>query len=593
VIEGQVVLIAGALMALALAASFVASRIRVPGLILFLAIGMLVGSDGAGWIHFDDYELARDIGVIALGLILFEGGLSAGFAEIRPVLRPAISLAVIGTVAAAMITGLAAAWVLDLSTLDGLLLGSILASTDAAAVFATLRGSTLRRRVARTLEGEAGLNDPVAALLVIGFIDWIQQPDYGLLDMAGLFAKELAIGLVAGLLIARLVVIAFRRLDFVAPGLYPVASVTAAALSFGLAEVAHGSGFLAVYLTGLGLGSARIPAKRSVVAFHEGLAWVAQISMFLTLGLLVFPSQLGDVALEGTAIALILALVARPAAAYLATVGSGFTLGERTALGWGGLRGAIPVVFATFPVTAGVGDAVETFNIVFFAVLISTLLQGTTFERVARALGVTTAQPALPRPLAESGTIRALGAEVVEYPVAPDDAAVGARIRDLGLPRDALVNVIVRGERALPPRGSTRIEAGDSLHIVVSREAAAELEGMLDRWRDGPVGPPPRQKVRLRGGLPVFTVRRWEEADGEPAHPREVAGRRVIEHLRTRHDVPGALLALEDGRYAVSGPLLAVGSAAQIQDLARRRIGLAEEDAERAWWQEVIGALAA
>jgi cell volume regulation protein A len=313
VIEGQVVLIAGALMALALAASFVASRIRVPGLILFLAIGMLVGSDGAGWIHFDDYELARDIGVIALGLILFEGGLSAGFAEIRPVLRPAISLAVIGTVAAAMITGLAAAWVLDLSTLDGLLLGSILASTDAAAVFATLRGSTLRRRVARTLEGEAGLNDPVAALLVIGFIDWIQQPDYGLLDMAGLFAKELAIGLVAGLLIARLVVIAFRRLDFVAPGLYPVASVTAAALSFGLAEVAHGSGFLAVYLTGLGLGSARIPAKRSVVAFHEGLAWVAQISMFLTLGLLVFPSQLGDVALEGTAIALILALVARPA----------------------------------------------------------------------------------------------------------------------------------------------------------------------------------------------------------------------------------------------------------------------------------------
>jgi potassium/hydrogen antiporter len=594
VIEGQVVLIAGALMALALAASFVASRIRVPGLILFLAIGMLVGSDGAGWIKFDDYELARDIGVIALGLILFEGGLSAGFAEIRPVLRPAISLAVVGTVATAMITGLAAAWVLDLSTLDGLLLGSILASTDAAAVFATLRGSTLRRRVARTLEGEAGLNDPVAALLVIGFIDWIQKPDYGFLDMAGLFAKELAIGLVAGLLIARVVVIAFRRLDFVAPGLYPVASVTAAALSFGLAEVAHGSGFLAVYLTGLGLGSARIPAKRSIVAFHEGLAWVAQISMFLTLGLLVFPSQLENVALEGTAIALILGLVARPAAAYLATVGSGFTLAERTTLGWGGLRGAIPVVFATFPVSAGVGEGVETFNIVFFAVLISTLLQGMTFERVARALGVTTTRPALPRPLAETGTIRALGAEVVEYPVAHDDAAVGARIRDLGLPRDALVNVIVRGERALPPRGSTRIEAGDRLHIVVSREAAGELDPLLDRWRDGPVGPPPRPSVRLRGGLPVFTVRQWdEEEDGDPAHPQEVAGRRVIEHLRTRHDVAGSLVALEDGRYAVSGPLLAVGSAAQIQDLARRRLGLTEDGAEIAWWQEVIGALAA
>jgi cell volume regulation protein A len=593
VIEGQVVLIAGALMALALAASFVASRIRVPGLILFLAIGMLVGSDGAGWISFSDYELASDIGVIALGLILFEGGLSAGFAEIRPVLRPAIGLALVGTVATAAITGLAAAWLLDLSTLDGLLLGAILASTDAAAIFAVLRGSTLRRRLARTLEGEAGLNDPVAALLVIGFIDWIQGPSYGALDMLWLLGKELAIGLAVGLLIARVAVIAFRRLDFAAPGLYPVASVTAAALAFGLAEVAHGSGFLAVYLAGLGLGSARIPAKRSVVTFHEGIAWVAQISMFLTLGLLVFPSQLGDVALEGTAIALVLALVARPLAAYLATVGAGFTLAERTAIGWSGLRGAIPVVFATFAVVEGVGEGVETFNIVFFAVLLSTLLQGTTFERVARALGVTTAQPALPRPLAETGTIRALGAEVVEYPVAPGDAAIGARVRDLGLPRDALVNVIVRGDSALPPRGSTRIEEGDRLHIVVRGEAAREMEGLLDRWRDGPVGPPPRERVRLRGGLPVFTARRWEEADGDPARPEEVAERRVIEHLRTRHDVPGALLALEDGRYAISGPLLAVGSAAQIQAFARRRLGLTEDDAEHAWWQEVIGALAA
>jgi potassium/hydrogen antiporter len=593
VIEGQVVLIAGALMALALAASFVASRIRVPGLILFLAIGMLVGSDGAGWISFSDYELASDIGVIALGLILFEGGLSAGFAEIRPVLRPAIGLALVGTVATAAITGLAAAWLLDLSTLDGLLLGAILASTDAAAIFAVLRGSTLRRRLARTLEGEAGLNDPVAALLVIGFIDWIQGPSYGALDMLWLLGKELAIGLAVGLLIARLAVIAFRRLDFAAPGLYPVASVTAAALAFGLAEVAHGSGFLAVYLAGLGLGSARIPAKRSVVTFHEGLAWVAQISMFLTLGLLVFPSQLGDVALEGTAIALVLALVARPLAAYLATVGAGFTLAERTAIGWSGLRGAIPVVFATFAVVEGVGEGVETFNIVFFAVLLSTLLQGTTFERVAGALGVTTAQPALPRPLAETGTIRALGAEVVEYPVAPGDAAIGARVRDLGLPRDALVNVIVRGDSALPPRGSTRIEEGDRLHIVVRGEAAREMEGLLDRWRDGPVGPPPRERVRLRGGLPVFTVRRWEGEDGDAARPEAVAGRRVIEHLRTRHDVPGALLALEDGRYAVSGPLLAVGSAAQIQALARRRLEIAQDDADRAWWQEVIGALAA
>ena len=592
-IDGQVVLVAGALMAFALLASFVAARIRVPGLVLFLAIGMLVGSDGTGWIEFGDYELARDIGVIGLVLILFEGGLSAGFGEIRPVLRPAISLALVGTAATAAITGLAAAWLFDLSTIEGLLLGSIVASTDAAAIFAVLRGSTLRRRLARTLEGEAGFNDPVAALLVLGFIDWLQRPDYGVFDMLGLLASELAVGLVIGIAVGRLSTFAIRRLEFSSPGLYPVATVTAAALSFGLAQVLHGSGFEAVYVAALVLGAARIPAKRSVVSFHEGLAWVAQITMFLTLGLLVFPSALGDVAVEGTALALILALVARPVAAYLSTIGMSFSLAERAVLGWAGLRGAIPVVFATFAVTEGVGEGVETFNIVFFAVLLSTVLQGMTFEPVAKALRVTTSRPALPRPLAETGTIRALGAEVVEYPVAAGDAAVGARIRDLGLPRDALVNVIVRGDRALPPRGSTRIEAGDGLHIVVSREAAGELESLLERWREGPVGPPPRGRTRLRGGLPVFTVRGWEDDDGDPLHPRRVLGRNVIEHLRTRHDLPGALVALDDGRYAVSGPLLVAGSAAQVQGHARKRLGHSGNDAERAWWQEVIGALAA
>ena len=269
-IDSPVVLIAGGLMALALVASFLAARIRVPGLVLFLAVGMLVGSDGLGWIEFSDYELERDIGVLALALIIFEGGLAAGFSEIRPVLRPAIALAVVGTIATAVITGLAAAWLLDLSTLEGMLLGSIVASTDAAAIFAVLRGSTLRRRLARTLEGEAGFNDPVAALLVIGFIDWIQQPDYGVADMAGLLVIELAIGVVAGLVVGRLAMLGLQRLQFASPGLYPVASITAATLSFGLAEFAHGSGFLAVYLTGLMLGSARIPAKRSIVDVPRG-----------------------------------------------------------------------------------------------------------------------------------------------------------------------------------------------------------------------------------------------------------------------------------------------------------------------------------
>jgi cell volume regulation protein A len=395
--ESELILVTGALLAAGLLAALVAGRLRVPGLVLFLGLGMAVGSDGTGWIEFDDYELARRIGIVALALILFEGGLTSGVAEIRPVLGRAISLATLGTFLTAVVAGLAGAWLFGFSTLEGLLLGSVVAATDGAAIFSILRHSTLRRRLARTLEGEAGLNDPVAVLLVLGFIDWIRQPDYGFGDMALLFVQQLGIGLGIGVLVGWLGVEAFRRLRLVSPGLYPVASIAVAALAYGAAASLDGSGFLAVYLAGLALGSAAIPAKQTVTAFHQGLAWVAQLSMFLTLGLLVFPSQLGDVAVEGTALALVLSFVARPAAAAVASGPAPFSLAERTVVGWAGLRGAVPVVLATFPVIAGVPHSLEFFNIVFFAVLVSTLIQGATFEPVARRLGVTTGQPALPQ----------------------------------------------------------------------------------------------------------------------------------------------------------------------------------------------------
>jgi cell volume regulation protein A len=470
-----------------LVASFLAGRVRVPALVLFLGLGMLAGSDVAGWIYLDDYELARTIGVVALALILFEGGLAAGFGEIRPVLRPALSLAFVGTTLTAVIAGLAATWLFDFSLLEGLLLGSILAATDGAAIFSLLRGSTLRRKLARTLEGEAGFNDPVAVLLVLGFIDWIKKPDYGLLDMLGLFARQLTIGTAFGLAVGWLGVEVFRRARLSTSGLYPVASLVVAALAFGAADSLGGSGFLAVYLAGLVLGGVPIPARRTVAAFHDGLAWIAQLAMFFALGLLVFPSQLDDIAVKGTTLALVLVFVARPVATFLATIPDRFSVEERLALGWAGLRGAVPVVLATFPVIEGVPHSLEYFNIVFFAVVLSTLLQGSTFELFARRLRVTTSRPALPRPLVESGTIRGLGAEVVEYPVVDGDAIAGARVRDLGLPREALVTVIVRGDRAIPPRGSTVVAAGDRLHILVTREAARVFPELMDVWRTGPL----------------------------------------------------------------------------------------------------------
>jgi cell volume regulation protein A len=589
-------LIAGALLAVGLAASLAAPRLRVPGLVLFLGIGMIMGSDVLGWINFTDYKLARAIGIVALALILFEGGLASGFEEIRPVLGTAVSLATLGTLVTALVGGFAAAALFDFSTLDGLLVGSIIASTDGAAIFAVLRGSTLRRRLARTLEGEAGLNDPVAVLLVIGFMNWIQQPGYGVPDMLLLFVRELGIGLVIGMAVGWLAVRGLQRTRLASTGLYPVASLAAAALAYGVADAAHGSGFLAVYLTGLWLGSSSIPAKRTITAFHDGLAWLAQLTMFLTLGLLVFPSRLGEVAVEGTVLAIVVAVVARPLGVALATVFSGYTAPERLILGWAGLRGAVPVVLATFPVISGIPDSARFFNDVFFAVLLSTLLQGTTFEPLARLLKVTSAVAALPRPLAETGTIRGLGAEVAEYPVGPTDAIVGMRVRELGMPRDALLNVIVRGDQAIPPRGSTRIEAGDRLHVLVRQEAAIPFTRLLERWRTGPVG---RQRKRPRpvtGTQPVHSVRPWSARDdaGEQSHPTRLAGIPVIDQLRTRRDgKPGALVLLEDGRYAVSGESVIIGGANHVQDAARRKIRQASTDAEQAWWREVVGALAA
>jgi cell volume regulation protein A len=395
--DGSILLIAGALLAGGIAVSQVGDRVRVPGLVLVIGLGMLLGSDGLGLIHFDDYGLAKTVGVIALAAILFEGGLAAGFPEIRPVLRPALALALVGTTLTAIFAGLAASWLLDLSLLEGLLLGSILAATDGAAIFAILRGSTLRRRVARTLEGEAGLNDPVAVLLVIGFSAWITTDGYGLSDMILEFVIELSVGAVAGLAVGAAGVWLLRRSSLSSGGMYPVASMALAAIAFGIGDVLHGSGFLAVYLAGLVLGSAPLAEREAMATFHDGLAWVAQLVMFLTLGLLVFPDALGPVAIQGTVLALLAAVVARPLAALIATTGAGFDLRERAVLGWAGLRGAVPVVLATFPVLEGVPRSEEFFAIAFFAVLVSTVLQGTTFEALARRLGVTTGEAALPR----------------------------------------------------------------------------------------------------------------------------------------------------------------------------------------------------
>ena len=481
-----------------LLASLAAGRLRVPGLVLFLGLGMAIGSDGTGWIDFADYELARTIGVVALALILFEGGLTAGFGEIRPVLAPSIALAIPGTLLTAAVSGLAATWLFGLPLLEGMLIGSIVSATDGAAIFGLLRDSSLRPRLARTLEGESGLNDPVAVLLVIGLIDWIEQPGYGAADMTLLFVRELGVGLFVGLAVGWLAVQALRRAWLGTDSGYAIGTIGAAAIAYGTAASLHGSGFLAVYLAGLYLGSVPIPAKRTVTIFHQGLALVAQVTMFVVLGLLVFPSQLGDVALEGTTLALVLVFVARPLATLIVTAPLRFSMPERSVLAWAGLRGAVPVVLATFPVIEAVHDSLDFFNIVFFAVLLSTLLQGATFEPLARWLDCT-------------------------------------------------------------------VEPGSE--------------------------PPARPGRPMRASAQILSVRPWRRDDGDPAFPKKVAGANVTDHLLVRLDCPGALVALDDGRYAFTGEVIGVGPPSDLQVVARRRLERAGTEAERGWWREVIGAL--
>lgn len=592
--DAELILIAGVLLAAGIAGALVAEKARIPGLLLFLALGMLAGSEGIGGIEFDDAELTRLLGTIALVLILFEGGLTAGWKEIRPVLGTAASLATVGTLATALIAGFAAKLAFDLTLLEGLIVGSAIAATDSAAIFAVLRNSTIEKRLARSLEGESGMNDPVALLLVIGFIEWIQEPGYGLADMAGLLALKLGLGIVIGLALGKLAALALERVELTSDGLYPVATAAIAGLAYGLAEIAHGSGFLAVYLVALALGSAKLPAKRTLVSFHEGLGWISQISLFILLGLLIYPSNLGEVALEGVALSLVLIFLARPVAAFLSTALTSFNWREKLMLGWAGLRGATPIWLATFPVVAGVKESNELFSIVFFVVVTSTLIQGASFEPLATRLGLTTDQPALPQRLLESGRIREMGGDVVSYTLPPGAAAAGHPVRELALPREALVNVIVREGEAIPPRGSTELREGDELHILVRGQLRDEVEALTEKWRDGPIGKPEQAALPRRGSSQIFTVRPVRAGE-DPLDFSEVDGIPVIAVMRTRSDTSGAMVALADGRFAVTGEaMVAVGGRRVLAEWCERRAE--REDIagpERAWWQEVTGALIA
>jgi cell volume regulation protein A len=480
--EGLLLLLVGAILAVSIVVALGAARTGLPVLVAFLGVGMLLGSDGPGGIDFDDAELAREVGIIGLAAILFEGGLQTSFRRLRQVAVPAALLSTVGVVVSAIVTGAAAYLIFDLTWLESVLLGAVVSSTDAAAVFATLRFTHIRRRIARTLEAESGGNDPMAIALTIGLIEWIEAPDEGgILDLVLLVTRELGLGLVVGVVLGALATWIFARLPHSIGAFVSVASVAAAALTFGIAEVIGGSGFLAVFLVGLAIGSTPSRYRRQIVSFHEGLAFLAQVALFVVLGLLVFPSDLPEVAVSSLALAGLLTFVARPVSVWASTFASDFTHRERVLISWAGLRGAIPIVFATFVLSSEVGERETIFNAIFFVVVVSTILQGTTLERVAERLGLTTPSPAVQEAPLEVAPLSKL--DLVDFVVMPDHAVNGSAVRELGLPRSALVAVINRGEDTIPPRGSTVLEAGDHLFVLVPRSMRADLEDVFSRWR--------------------------------------------------------------------------------------------------------------
>jgi potassium/hydrogen antiporter len=479
--EGTILLVVGAILAASVVVGAGASRAGVPVLVAFLVLGMLLGSDGPGGIAFDDAELAREVGIVCLVAILYEGGLSTSWRRMRHVASPAVLLGTIGVVITALLTAVAAHELFDLDWPESVLLGGVVASTDAAAVFATLRHTQVRRRLARVLEGETGLNDPMAIALTIGMIEWIQDPTFRLDDLAWLLVKQLGIGLAVGILLGFVATRVFATLPQSVGSFAPVASVSAGALSFGAADAIGGSGFLAVYLVGLAVGSTPSPYRGQLVGFHEDLAFLAQVTMFVVLGLLVFPSDLPPVMTSGFVLALLLALLIRPIAVLVSTAFNDFTAKERAFLGWAGLRGAVPIVLGTFVLSAHIDHGTTIFNAVFFVVLVSALLQGPLLERVAAYLGLLDPPaPEVPQPLHVD---HRADLDLVEFDVTPGYAIAGAAVRELGLPRSALIAVITRDGKSIAPRGSTVIQPGDRLHVLAPQRTRATLDDVFERWR--------------------------------------------------------------------------------------------------------------
>lgn len=457
------------------------ARVGVPALILFMFLGMALGSDISGLIHFTDAKLAQMVGVFALIIILFEGGLQTQWKHARPIIGGATVLATLGVVLTTSIVAIAAYYVLDIGWLEAFLLGSIVGSTDAAAVFSVLSGQNIKQKLTSTLEAESGTNDPMAMFLTIAFIEWILMPDISVWSLAGMFVMQMGLGLAFGFGLGYIASKTMNKIKLDASGLYAVLSAGFAIFIYSLTAVLGGSGLLAVYIAAMIIGNRELTHSHSIFSFHEGFAWLMQITMFVILGLLVFPSDLAqwDLIWKGLVLSFVLIVIARPIAVFASTIFLPYTMKEKWFMSWAGLRGAVPIVLATFPMLAGIENSTLYFNIVFFIVLSSALLQGSTIPYVAKVLGLN--GPPVPKRIhtLELVSMDRANAEMLEFEVSELSPFAGQLVQTIGLPEKTVISAIIRQGTLVMPTGATKLQTKDILYILTAKEQVANVKLVL------------------------------------------------------------------------------------------------------------------
>lgn len=480
----NVLLLGSLLLFLSILASKTSFQLGIPSLILFLVVGMLAGSDGPGGIFFNDYKIAQLLGVVALNFILFSGGLETKWESIRPILWQGISLSTIGVLITAMAVGIFTSYLLGYTLLEGLLLGTIVSSTDAAAVFSILRSRSvgLKGSLRPTLELESGSNDPMAYFLTVSLISLISHPDASVWGLIPEFFKGMALGGLAGYGFGKGMIFIVNRIKLDIDGLYPVLILSLMFFTYSFTDVIGGNGFLAVYISGLILGNSNFLHKKSLIRFYDGQAWLMQIVMFITLGLLVFPHEILPVLGSGVLIALFLIFIARPLAVLIAlSFFRNLNIRKKFFLSWVGLRGAVPIIFATYPLLAGIPVAKDIFNLVFFISVSSVLLQGTTLPMVAQWLHVRVPENIKRKFPLDFELKEDFSSELVELDIPENSPAVGKAVMNLKLPKTALIVLIHRDGKYITANGQTEIMPRD--HLLVMADSKETVRAVFSTFK--------------------------------------------------------------------------------------------------------------